>query len=141
MTKKTGRMDQVEKCKRQSYYMRWPQAHENKKISFLIKAVYDVLSTPVNFHAWGLTKSNRYKACGKTSSLKHILTECEYALRSYTWRHNEVLEIFAVAEKIWCETANKALNDITNRVIHFVKEGNISKLLRKNMQRLSLLNG
>ena len=48
---------------------------EPKKLSFLIKAVYDVLPTPVNLHTWGLTTSDRCRACGKTASLKHILTE------------------------------------------------------------------
>ena len=56
------------------------------------------------------------------------------------WRHTEVLEIFAEAPKICCETANKALNNITNRAIHFVK-GNISKLSCKNKHRSSLLDG
>ena len=92
----------------------------------------DVLPTPVNLHAWGLSTSDRCKVCGKTARLKHILTGCEYALRSYSWRHNEILEIFAEAAKICCETGNKALDNITHRAIRFVKEGNISKLLRKN---------
>ena len=70
-----------------------------------------------------------------------ILTGCDYAQRSYTWRHNEVPEIFAVASKISCETANKALNNIINRAIHFVKEGNISKLSRKSMYSSLLLDG
>ena len=52
------------------------------------------------------------------------------------WRDNEVLEIFAEAAKIYLETANKALNNITNRTIQFVKEGNILKLSRKNKQRI-----
>ena len=112
-----------------------------KKLSFLIKAVYDVLPTPVNLHAWGLTTSNRCRACGKTASLKYILTGCEYALRSFTWRHNEVLEIFSEVSKTCCETANKAQNIIKNRAIHFVKEGNISKLARKIMRKPSLLEG
>ena len=55
--------------------------------------------------------------------------------------YKEVLEIFAEAAKICCETANKALNNITNRAIHFVKEGNISKLSRKNKHGSSLLDG
>ena len=112
-----------------------------KKLSFLIKAVYDVLPTPVNFHAWGLTTSDRCIACGKTPSLKHILTGCEYVLRSYTWRHNEVLEIFSEVSKTCCETANKALNIINNRAIQFVKEGNISKIARENMRKPPLLEG
>ena len=114
---------------------------EPKKLSLLIKAVYDVVSTPVNLHAWGLTTSDRCSTCGKTASLKHILTGCEYALRSYTWRHNEVLEIVSETSKTCCETANKALNIINNRAIQFVKEGNISKIARENMRKPSLLEG
>ena len=114
---------------------------EQKKLSFLIKAVYDVLPTAVNLHAWGLTTSNRCSACGKTASLKHILTGCEYALSSYTWRHNEVLGIFSEVSKTWCKTANKALNIINNRAIQFIKEGNISKTARENMRKPSLLEG
>ena len=112
--------------------------HQN--LSCLIKVVNEVLPTPVHLHAWGLTTSNRCRTCEKTASLKQIITECEYALRSYTWRHDKVLEIFAEAAKICCETDNKALSNITNRVIHFVKEGKISKLSRKNIHRSSLLD-
>ena len=54
------------------------------------------------------------------------------------WGH--VLEIFAEAVKICCETANKALNNITNSAIHFIKEGNILKLSCKNKHISSLLN-
>ena len=71
---------------------------------------------------------------------KHILTGCKYALRSYMWRHNEVLEILVEAVKICCGTANKSLSNITNKAIHFVKEGNISKLSHKNKHR-SLFDG
>ena len=110
---------------------------EPKKLSFIIKAVYDVLPTPVNLHAWGLTTSDRCGVCGKTASLKHILTGCEYALRSYTWRHNEVLQIFSEVSKTCCETANKAVNIINNRAIQFVKYGNISKTARENMRKPS----
>ena len=106
-----------------------------------MKAVYDVLPTQVNLRTWGLTPSDRCKACGKSASLKHILTGYEYALRSYTWRHNEVLEIFSEVSKTSCETANKALNIINNRAIQFVKEGNISKIARENMRKPSLLEG
>ena len=57
---------------------------EPKEFRFLIKAVYDVLPTPVNLHAWRLTTPDRCRACGKSASLKHILTGCQYALRSYS---------------------------------------------------------
>ena len=88
---------------------------EPQKLIFHKKAVYNILQTSVNLHVQGLNTSNQCRACGKTASLKYNLTECEYALRSYMRRHNKVLEIFVKAEKICCETANKALNNITNK--------------------------
>ena len=121
--------------------MELPQAHGTKKSNFLIKAVYDVLPTPINLRAWGLTTSDQCIACGKTASLKHIRTGYEYALRTYTWKYNKVVEIFAEASKICCETANKGLNIINNRAIQFVEEGNISKLARENMRYPSSLEG
>ena len=63
---------------------------EPKQLGFLIKAVYDILPTPVNLKLWGLSTSNLCKACGKIANLKHVLTGCQYSLRSYTWRHNEI---------------------------------------------------
>ena len=42
---------------------------ENLKLSFLINVDYDVLPTPVNLHAWGLTTSDRCRARGKNASL------------------------------------------------------------------------
>ena len=89
----------------------------------------------------GVTTSDQFRACGKTASLKHILTGCKYALKEATCGDNEVLEIFTEAAKICCETANKALNNITNRVIHFIKDGIISKLSHKNKHRSSLSDG
>ena len=56
---------------------------EPPKLGFLMKAVYDVLPTPVNLHACGLITSDQCRACGKTASLKHIITGFEYAPRSY----------------------------------------------------------
>ena len=136
-----GAWTKWESAKDRAVTWRDPKHIEPKKLSFLIKAVYDVLSTPVNLHAWGLITSGRCSACGKTASLKHILIGCEYALRSYTWRHNEVSEIFSEVSKTCCETANKALIIINNRAIQFVKEGNISKIARENMRKPSLHEG
>ena len=94
-------------------------------MSFLIKAVNDILLTPINLPIGGLTTSDHCRACGKTASLKHIFTRCEYALRSYTLRHDEVLQIFAETAKVCCEPTNKVLKNITNRAIHFVKESSL----------------
>ena len=96
-------------CKGQSCHTGEVKRMEPKKLNFLIKAGYDVLPRPVNLHAWGLTTSDQCRACRKTANLKHILTGWEYALRSYTWRYNEVPEIFVETAKLCCETANKAL--------------------------------
>ena len=60
---------------------------EPKQLDFLIKAVYDILPTPVNLKLWGLNTSNFCKACGKIAYLKHILFGSQYSLRSYMWRH------------------------------------------------------
>ena len=50
----------------------------------------------------------------------------------------KTLRLFAEAVKLCCETANEALNNITSRVIHFIKEGNISEFLHKNKHISSL---
>ena len=139
--RKPGAWTKWENAKDRAVTWRDLKHMEPKKLSFVIKAVCNVLPTPVNLPVWGLTTSDRCRACGKTASLKHILTGCEYSLRSYTWRHNEVLEIFSEVSKTCCETANKALNIINNRVIQFVKKGNISKIAHENMHKLSLLEG
>ena len=52
---------------------------ELKQLGFLIKAVYDILPTPVNLKLWGLSTSNLCKACGKLANLKHVLTGCQYS--------------------------------------------------------------
>ena len=139
--RKQGAWTKWENAKDRAVTWRDFKCMEPKKLSFFIKAVYDVLPTPVNFHAWGLTTSDRCRAYEKTASLKHILTGCENVLRSYTWRHNKVLEIFPEVSKTCFETANKALNIINNGAIQFVIEGNISKIARENMRKPSLLEG
>ena len=49
---------------------------EPKQLGFLIKAVYDILPTPVNLKLWGLSTSNLCNTCGKIANLKHVLTGC-----------------------------------------------------------------
>ena len=98
------------------------------------------LPTPVNLKLWGLSTSNLCKACGKIANLKHVLTGCQYYLRSYTWRHNEILVIIAEIAKMCCETANEISCIKTS--IQFVKEGNVSKTPhRNNRHKPTLLDG
>ena len=103
------------------------------------QAVYDILTTPVNFKLWGLSTSNLYKARGKIANLKHVLTGCQYSQRSYTWRHNEIQGIIVEIAKIFCETANEFSCIKTS--IQFVKEGNISKTPHRNRHKPTLLDG
>ena len=113
---------------------------EPKQLGFLIKAVYDILPTPVNLKFWGLSTFNLFKACGKIANLRHVLTGCQYSLRSYTWRHNEIFGIIAEIAKICSETANEISCIKTS--IQFVKEGNVSKTPhRNNRHKQPLLEG
>ena len=112
---------------------------EPKQLGFLIKAVYDVLPTPVNLKLQGLSTSKLCKACRKIGNLKHILTGCQHSLRSYTWRHNEILGIIAEIAKMCGETANEISCIKTS--IQFVKEGNVSKTLHRNRHKPTLLDG
>ena len=113
---------------------------EPKQLGFLIKAVYDILPTLVNLKLWGLSRSNLCKTCGKIANLKHLLTGCQYSLRSYTWTHNEILGIITEIAKICRETVNEIPCKKTN--IQFVKEGNISKTPhRNNRHKSTLLDG
>ena len=112
---------------------------EPKQLGFLIKTVYDILPTPVNFKLWGLSTSNLCKACGKIANLKHVLTGCQFSLRSYIWRHNEILGIIAEIAKMCCETANDSSCIKTS--IQFVKEGNVLKTPHGNRHKPTLLDG
>ena len=80
---------------------------EPKQLRFLIKAVYDILTTPVYLKLWGLSTSYFCKACGKIAYLKYVLTGCQCFLKCYTWRHNEILGIIAEIARMSCETANR----------------------------------
>ena len=101
--------------------------------------VYDFLPTPIYLHAWGLTTSDQCRACGKTASLKYILTGLQvYSKNLHVETKRSPWDIFAETAKICCETANKALNNITNRAFHYVEEGNFR--VKINKHRSSLLD-
>ena len=111
---------------------------EPKQLGFRIKPVYDILPTPINLKLWGLSTTNLCKACGKIANLKHILTECQYSLRSYMRRHNEILEIIVEIAKMCCENANKISCIKTS--IQFIEEGNVSKTPHRNRHKPTLLD-
>ena len=64
---------------------------EPKQLGFLIKAVYDILPTPVNLKLWGLSTSYICKACG---NLLSFLLRC--STRPYEKGHPMRLELTRV---------------------------------------------
>ena len=106
---------------------------EPKQLGFLIKAVYDILPTPVNLKLWGLSTADLCETCGKMANLKHVLTECQYSQESCMWRQNEILGIIAKVAKMSRETANK-ISCIKTSIL-FIKEGNVSKTSHSNRHK------
>lgn len=133
-------MDQMGECKRQNCHMEQHQTNGAQEI-FLIKAVYDILSTPVNLHCWGLVRSDLCKACGKTASLKHShrMQVCSKNLHMEThWNPGDYCRcykkvVLRLPIKLWLITDY-------NKTIYFIKE-NSSKFLRKRRHNSSLFEG
>ncbi|KAL6462328.1 hypothetical protein MHYP_G00287500 [Metynnis hypsauchen] len=71
---------------------------ESNRLSFIIKATYDILPTPANLHLW-LGEDPACPLCAAPAGLKHILVGCKTSLSQgrYTWRHNQVLRCLASA--------------------------------------------
>lgn len=89
------RWDSVEKRKI-SWKDLW--AMEAKRLSFSIRATYDLLPTPNNLHQW-YGEDPECALCFMPANLRHILTACKTSLTQgrYTWRHNQVLKNLASA--------------------------------------------
>ncbi|KAJ8351555.1 hypothetical protein SKAU_G00230310 [Synaphobranchus kaupii] len=90
----------------QGQWMQWDQALERSlswkelwgteqgKLTFLLRAVSDLLPTPKNLKIWGKEEDPSCKQCGATlCTLNHILNGCPKALGEgrYRWRHDKVL--------------------------------------------------
>lgn len=71
---------------------------DGKRLSFLVRAAYDVLPTPKNLHQW-MGEDPCCTLCGLPANLRHILCGCKVSLTQgrYTWRHNQVLRQLACA--------------------------------------------
>ena len=63
---------------------------EPLRISFLLRSVYDVLSSPSNLLKWGLLETPNCQLCDARETLAHILSGCKLALQQerYRWRHD-----------------------------------------------------
>ena len=100
---------------------------ESNRLSFIIRATYDVLPSPTNLQLW-LGKDPSCPLCGTPATLKHILVGCKTSLTQgrYTWRHNQVLK--NLADKLECKrvSMNSKPSSIQNVHIQhplFVREG------------------
>ena len=67
------------------------------RISFLLRAVYDTLPSPVCLHRWGMRDDPSCMLCGKRGTLAHVLSGCKTSLTQgrYRWRHDRVLLVLA----------------------------------------------
>ncbi len=65
---------------------------EGSRLSFIIRATYDVLPTPKNLNKW-IGEDPSCPLCQIPATLRHILVGCKTSLSQgrYTWRHNQVL--------------------------------------------------
>ena len=93
------------------------------RLSFLIKAVYDLLPTPANKDKWFNTK-DKCTLCGQDANLNHILSGCKTALKQgrYKWRHDQVLrEMARSIQKRLAENSKK--NQAITTGIKFIKGG------------------
>lgn len=108
-------------------------AMESSRISFLLRAVYDVLPTPKNLHQW-LGEDPSCPLCGASATLRHILASCKISLsqQRYTWRHNAILQVLAAAIDIKRNHSNtKAPKH--EQTIAFVRQG-------QKIQKLGTVN-
>ena len=92
-------------------------------LSFLIKAVYDLLPTPANRNKW-FGSEERCLLCGQEGTLNHLLSGCKVALSQgrYKWRHDKVLKELShhLQQRM---TENQKSSEVTTRKIQFVREG------------------
>ena len=95
------------------------------RMSFLLKSTYDVLPSPANLVRWKISDDNLCR-CGKRGTMKHILSNCGFALKRYEWRHNQVLRIILDALKTKIQQYNDGnlpKIDYGRRKIRFVRPG------------------
>ncbi|RXN04565.1 reverse transcriptase [Labeo rohita] len=104
---------------------------EPHRITFLIRAVYDVLPSPANLCMWGKADTPTFHLCPARGTLEHILSSCPTALGQgrYTWCHNQLLK--SIADTIIKEISKGGRGSNTTRSIAFVRAGEQPKAGRK----------
>ena len=99
---------------------------EASNISFIIRAVYDVLPSPKNLHQW-YGEDPTCPLCPAPATLRHVMTGCKTSLSQgrYTWRHNQVLKSLAAALEIKRSATNSLPPKTSNpvKITTFIREG------------------
>ena len=69
------------------------------RLSFIIRATYDLLPSKANLAKWGKEEDPRCQLCQKKQTTEHVLSSCKVSLANgrYTWRHNRVLKELVLA--------------------------------------------
>ena len=136
------------RCSQQGQCLRWEEKvierrlnwkeiweWEPARLSFLLKSTYDMLPTPANLVRWKISEDDKCK-CGKVGTLRHILSACPIGVKKrYTWRHNQVLQVFFkyMKEKILEINEGKILTIETRKKITFHKEGQRSNVIKSTV--------
>ena len=112
------------------------------RVSFIIRAVYDLLPSNTNLVKWGQKDDPSCPLCQQRQTLDHVLSTCKTALGQgrYTWRHNKVLKVIADQVSVAAEKANKKTAQ-SNKYIHFVEAGTKISQGEYDPPRKSVLDG
>ncbi|XP_030593796.1 uncharacterized protein LOC115785971 [Archocentrus centrarchus] len=127
-----GRSSRATGLRQQEAWMSWEQAinfkvtwmdlwlAEPHHITFLVRALYDILPSPANL---GKVETPNSPLCPARGSLEHVLSSCPTALHQsrYTWRHNQVLK--PVAEVISKGIGSRSRVCNTTGAMAFVRAG------------------
>ena len=78
------------------------------RLSFIIRATYDLLPSKANLVKWGKEEDDCCPLCQKRQTMEHVLSSCQVSLADgrYTWRHNRVLEelVLAISNNLKADT-------------------------------------
>lgn len=123
---KQGQWTRWEGLERRELSWRQLWEMEASTISFIIRAIYDVLPSPKNLQDW-YGEDPTCALCPIPATLRHILTGCKTSLTQgrYTWRHNQVLKSLAAALETKRNTINSSPRTAFNSIQAptFIREG------------------
>ena len=100
---------------------------ESNRLSFIIRATYDVLPSPSNLHLW-YGEDPACPQCAAPATLKHILVGCKTSLTQgrYTWRHDQVLKCLAAKleeKRVTTNALPPSAQSTIPRKTAFIREG------------------